>query len=86
MNGVELAVALWGRTAVERALAHPAPAPLDAELRARIGEHLTTDAGLAAWGRELEEATFAAVVRLISGETRSDLLAALAAGRDGGTH
>ncbi len=86
MSGVDMAVALWGREAVDHALAHPAPAALTAELRAEIGDHLADDDHLARWGRRLDPATFAAVVRVIVGAARVDLLAALAAEDDRGAN
>lgn len=86
MSSAELANTLWGKAAVARALAHPAPAALTADLRAEIARHLADDAGLAAWGRGLDGATFASVVRLVTGETRDDLLAAMEAENGGGAH
>ena len=86
MTGADLAAALWGRVAVERALTYRRPSPLTAELRSQLAEHLTDDATLAAWARGLDDATFATVVRLVAGETRADLLAALQAGDGGGAH
>ena len=86
MSGIELAIALWGREAVELALAHPAPAALTAELCKEIGRHLADDAGLAAWGRGLDADTFAGVVRLVTGAARTELLAALKAADGGGAN
>lgn len=75
-EGRALAESLWGAEAVAEALVHPAPALLDAALRAEIRRRLTNDAELASWGRTLDAATFAALVRLVSGETRRELQAA----------
>ena len=73
-DGRALAESLWGADAVTAALACPSPAVLDAGLRAEIRRRLTNDAELAAWGRTLDVPTFAALVRLLAGETRRDLL------------
>jgi len=82
---VSLAAArrLWGAEAVAGALAHPAP-HLSRELLDTLcsaGERFPTDADLAAWGRGLEPAAFAAVVRLVAGLMRAELLATV-----GGAH
>jgi len=68
------AEALWGRDAVARALAHPEPVQVTARLLAEIRGRLASDQELAEWGRALDAPTFAAVVRVVAGEARRDLL------------
>jgi len=87
MSGRANAMALWGRAAVDRALAHPAPAPTTSELLDDIDRRADEGAAaMAAWGRTLGAATFAAVVRLVAGEARRDLLRAAQAAGEGSTH
>lgn len=75
----EDAVALWGEKVVAEALAHAAPAPLTKLLRQQVREHATSDSVFATWASSLPPAEFAAVVRLLCGETRLDLLDAVKA-------
>ncbi len=73
----ETALALWGEAAVRRALGEPNPEPVAEELAgevARKADELRDDEALASWARSLPWPRFCAVVRIVAGVTREDLL------------
>ena len=73
----EAALALWGAEVVERALSDPAPEPASEELARLIEEkaiELRDDAAVARWALALPWARFCAVVRIVAGKTREELL------------
>jgi anti-sigma factor RsiW len=71
----EDALELWGADAVERALAEPAPEPISRELirECRARTQLPPGA-FRAWTLTLPWPRFCAVVRIVSGVAREEML------------
>ena len=65
--------ALWGRRAVAEALAEPWPVAPDEALCREVAWHADPPGALRAWALTLPWPAFCAVVRLITGATRTDL-------------
>jgi len=71
------AFALWGFDVVDKALAEPAAEPITKELAELVGSkanELRDDAALARWALSLPWPRFCAVVRIVSGLMREELL------------
>ena len=71
----ETADELWGRNAVEHALAHDAPEPITEALTQDIARHAQHSRGaFRAWALAQPWPRFCAIVRVVSGVARDDLL------------
>jgi hypothetical protein len=64
---------LWGVPMVSKALSCRVP-PADLDLHVEMKRHASTDAGFARWARTLPWPSFCAVVHLVAGVTRAELL------------
>lgn len=71
------AEALWGADVVRRALDEASPEPASAPLARLVeakADELRDDVALAQWALALPWPRFCAVVRIVTGETRKELL------------
>lgn len=67
---------LWGRAAVRKALSEPEPEPMTDDLLAEVRDRAggMTDAGFRRWTLAQPWPRFCAVVQLVAGMTRAELL------------
>ena len=72
----DTAAAVWGPEAVERALADPDPAPITDELAAEVRRRADPPGAFRAWALAQPWARFCAVVRIVSGAYREEVMAA----------
>ncbi len=72
---LETARALWGAEATDRALLEPAPDTPTADLASDVGAHSDPPAAFRAWALAQPWARFCAIVRIVTGTTRKELLA-----------
>ncbi len=72
----ETAAAVWGSDAVARALADPDPAPVTQELAAEIRRRADPPGAFRAWSLAQPWPRFCAVVRIVSGDYREEVMAA----------
>lgn len=68
------AVQIWGAEAVARALAEEAPAEMTEELARQVAQRADPPGAFRAWALALPWPTFCAVVRIVAGVTRQELL------------
>jgi hypothetical protein len=72
----ETAASVWGEEAVEHALAEPSPAPVTAELAAEVRQRAAPPGAFRAWSLAQPWPRFCAVVRIVSGAYREEVMAA----------
>jgi hypothetical protein len=72
----ETAAAVWGPEAVARALADPTPAPVTEELAAEIARRADPPGAFRAWALAQPWPRFCAIVRVVSGAYREEVIAA----------
>ncbi len=72
----ETAGAVWGPEAVEHALAEPNPAPVTGELAAEVRRRADPPGAFRAWALAQSWPRFCAVVRIVSGAYREEVMAA----------
>lgn len=70
----ETAAAVWGAEAVERALAEPDPDPITDELAAEIQRRADPPGAFRAWALAQPWPRFCAVVRIVSGTYRDEVM------------
>lgn len=66
--------AIWGGEVVELALNEPAPESVTPELAGEVKRRADPPGAFRAWALTLPWPRFCAVVRLVAGETRKELL------------
>jgi hypothetical protein len=71
----ETADAVWGSEAVERALADSDPAPVTEELAAEVRRRADPPGAFRAWALAQRWPRFCAVVRIVSGAYREEVMA-----------